>query len=140
MIRPILLLCAIAGLFLATHVVFGFATAYLVGYGAFALMAAVISATYFWLWSRRATPLALGMAFGWAGAASLIGWRWVFELTDRSDWMTENPLLFLCLSLYFVGALLHLQVIGRSFELSERTPVLAFLGTVFASMVVALLT
>ena len=139
MTRPILLLCLLSGVFLAIHRLFGFEVAYLVGYGAFAMMAAVISGTFLWLWFRRATPLALGMAFGWAGAASVIGWWWVYKLTGRAVWMDENPLLFGCLSLYFVGALLHLQVIGRSFELPERAPVLAFAGTLAASVAAALL-
>lgn len=139
MTRPILLLCLLSAAFLMIHGAFGFETAYLVGYGSFALMAALISATFLWLWFRRATPLALGMAFGWAGAASVIGWWWVYRLTGRAVWMEENPLLFACLSLYFVGALLHLQVIGRSFELPERTPVVAFLGTLAASVAATLL-
>jgi len=139
MTRPILLLCLFSGTFLTIHGVFGFEVAYLVGYGSFALMAALISGTFLWLWVRRATPLALGMAFGWAGAATVIGWWWIYKLTGRTDWMEENPFLFACLSLYFVGALLHLQVIGRSFELPERTPVVAFLGTLAASVAAALL-
>jgi len=137
--RPIFLLFLLSLTFLTVHGFLGFEVAYLVGYGAFALMAALISGTFLWLWFRRATPLALGMAFGWAGAASVIGWWWVYKLTGRAGWMEENPLLFGCLSLYFVGALLHLQVIGRSFELSERAPALAFLGTLAASVAAALL-
>lgn len=139
MTGPILLLCLISACFMAVHAVFGYEIAYLVGYGSFTLMAALISATFLWLWARRATPLALGMSFGWGGAASVMGWWWIFNLNGQLGWMGEHPMLFGFLSLYFVGALLHLQVIGRSFELPARTPLVAFVGTLAASAVVAVL-
>lgn len=139
MIRPILLLCLISALFLMAYGALGYEVAYRVGYGAFALMAVLIAGTFLWLWARRATPLALGMAFGWAGAASVMGWWWVYNLTGHAVWMEESPVLFGCLSLYFVGAILHLQVIGRSFELPERAPIFAFIGTLAASVTAALL-
>ena len=78
-------------------------------------MAAGISVTFFWLWARRTTPLALGMGFGWAGAASVMGWWWVYSLAGRPEAMIENPVLFFFLATYFVGSILHFQVIGRSF-------------------------
>lgn len=139
MTRPILLLCLISALFMAAYGFLGYELAYRVGYGAFALMAVLIAGTFLWLWLRRATPLALGMAFGWAGAASVMGWWWVYNLTGQAAWMEESPVLFACLSLYFVGALLHLQVIGRSFDLHERAPVWAFVATMAASVAAAML-
>ncbi len=93
----------------------GYGPTYLIGYGAFTLMAAMISLTFFWLWARRATPLALGMGFGWAGAASVMGWWWSYKVLTRPEWMVESPVLFLFLSIYFTGAVLHFHVIARCF-------------------------
>lgn len=98
---------------------FGYEAAYEIGYGAFALMAAMVSLTFLWLWAERATPLAVGMAFGWAGAASVMGWWWVYSLTGAPHAMRQNATLFLFLSVYFVGAVLHFAVIGRSLGLAR---------------------
>ena len=92
----------------------GYEAAYEISYGAFTLMAAMVSLTFLWLWAQRATPLAIGMAFGWAGAASVMGWWWVYNLLDGPVAMQESAALFLCLSVYFVGAVMHFAVIGRS--------------------------
>lgn len=97
----------------------GYEAAYRIGYGAFTLMAAMVSLTFLWLWMKRATPLAMGMAFGWAGAASVMGWWWVYNLLDGPVAMTNSAALFLCLSVYFVGAVLHFSVIGRSLGLAK---------------------
>lgn len=78
----------------ALYFSFGYETAYRIGYGAFSLLAAMISATFFWLWRRRATPLALGMGLGWAGAASVMGWWWLYHLLDRPGGMAAHPFLF----------------------------------------------
>lgn len=120
MIRVLFLLGAVCGAFLITDATLGHDRAYAIGYGAFASMALMVSATFFWLWLRRATPLAMGMFLGWAGAAGLMGWWWSFRLFDRPNWMVESPFLFLLLSFYFVGAMLHFQVIWRSFGWSGR--------------------
>lgn len=109
------LLGATMAALLSLYMSFGYEVAYRIGYGAFSLLAAMISVTFLWLWRCRATPLALGMAFGWAGAASVMGWWWLYHLLDRPREMLESPLLFALLSLYFVGALMHFAVIGRSF-------------------------
>ena len=109
------LLAAALTMFWAIYIGFGYETAYRIGYGAFSLLAAMISATFFWLWRRRATPLALGMGFGWAGAASVMGWWWLYHLMGRPGEMEAHPFLFALLSIYFVGAVMHFAVIGRSF-------------------------
>lgn len=130
-----LLLVGIAGLALLADRVFGYAATYAVGYGAFAILAAMISGTFFWLWATRATPLALGMGFSWAGAASVMGWWWVYNLAARPAAMVENAALFLFLSLYFVGALLHFVVIQRSMGMRDW----AFLAPLAASLAVSTL-
>lgn len=97
----------------------GYEAAYEISYGAFTLMAAMVSLTFLWLWMQRATPLAMGMAFGWAGAASVMGWWWVFNLLDGPAPMRDSAALFICLSVYFVGAVMHFAVIGRSLGLAK---------------------
>ena len=115
MIQAITMFLIIATGFLTGASVFGHEAVYRLAYGALTLMAAMISLTFLWLWARRATPLALGMSCSWAGAASVLGWWWVFRLLDQPRAMLENQALFLFLSLYFAGALLHFAVIQRSF-------------------------
>ncbi len=136
MSRPIILLSAVGLAFLIMNEFFGFETSYRIGYGAFTLMAAMISLTFLWLWARRATPLAMGMSFGWAGAASVMGWWWSFSALHQPDWMVENPVLLMCLSVYCVGAMLHFQVIGRSFGHREKFFLLPVGGSVVVSALV----
>lgn len=109
---------AIAGMLLL-YAGLGYEAAYEISYGAFTLMAAMVSLTFLWLWMQRATPLAVGMAFGWAGAASVMGWWWIFNLLDGPAPMRQNAALLVCLSVYFVGAFMHFAVIGRSLGLSR---------------------
>lgn len=132
---PLLLLAATGLALFSAHAVFGYATAYRVGYGALTLMAALIAATFLWLWRKRATPLALGMAFGWAGAASVLGWWLTYDLMDRPDWMAESPELFVFLAMYFVGAILHFEVIGRSLGLRRPLVAVPVLAAVLLSWV-----
>ncbi len=120
MTRPLILLALASLVFLASNEAFGYGAAYRIAYGAFTLMAAMISLIFLWLWARRATPLAIGMSFGWAGAASVMGWWWTFNVLQGPEWMVDNPLLLVFLSVYFVGATLHFQVISRSFGTDER--------------------
>lgn len=129
-------LLALAGTafgFLLAYAVFGYEAVYEVGHGAFSLIAATISLTYFWLWLKRATPLALGMSISWAGTSSVMGWWWVYSLLDRPRVMFESPLLFASLAIYFVGGTLHFAVIERSLG-SRRN---AFLLPVVLSLVVS---
>lgn len=119
MSRPVLLFLFSLGCFAVAEILFGYWPVYEVSYGAFSLLAAVISGTFLWLWYRRSTPLALGMAFGWGGASSVMAWWWLYNLLGRPEAMAENAVLYFFLSAYFVGAVLHLDVIGRSFGLSR---------------------
>lgn len=113
--QAVILLVVVASAFSLANAAFGYRAAYQIGYGAFALMAAMISLTFLWLWIRRATSLALGMSFSWAGASSVIGWWWVYNVLNRPETMFEQELLFFFLSRYFVGAILHFTVMQRSF-------------------------
>ena len=121
MIQPIAFLIAVSAIFLISNAVLGYDRTYAVGYGAFALMAAMVSVTFLWLWVRRATPLAIGMFFGWGGAASVMAWWWMYALLGHPVAMVDSPLLFLLLSVYFVGAILHFKVIATSFGIRGRT-------------------
>jgi len=103
-----------SGLFWA-DVVLGYQAAYEIGYGALSIMAVLISGTFMWLWHVRATPLALGMAFSWLGAASVLGWWWIYNVFERPIGMVQNEMLFVFLSAYFVGAGLHFEAVQRSF-------------------------
>ncbi|MEM6823776.1 MAG: hypothetical protein AAGB18_06245 [Pseudomonadota bacterium] len=102
-----------AGL-IALSYIDSYQAAYDLAYGAIVAMALSISLTFFWLWRARATPLALGMGFGWAGASGVMGWWWVYSLLSRPEAMVESRLLFVFVSCYFVGGLLHFKVIVRS--------------------------
>ena len=109
----------------------GFRVAAQLAYGGLTALALAIAATFLWLWRERATPLALGMAFSWAGAASVTGWwSWARRL-DSAEWMRGNPVLFLCLALYMTGAILHFAVIGRSLDRRARDGLI--LGTAAAA-------
>ena len=138
MTKPLCLLVALVGLFEICHVILGYDLVYAVGYGTFAVLALVISVTFLWLWTKRSTPLALGMAFSWFGAAGVMSWWWLFNVLDAPNWMQDSPVLFVFLSIYLVGAILHLEVIGRSFALTSRmayAPVLiAAAVSVFAAL------
>ena len=133
MTGPLILLAAASLAFLLLNQMVGYETSYRIGYGAFTLMAAMISLTFLWLWAKRATPLAIGMSFGWAGAASVMGWWWSFNVLQQPAWMAKHPVLLVFLSAYFVGAVLHFQVIGRSFGARSKS----FLYPVGASLVLS---
>jgi hypothetical protein len=103
----------------------------LIGYGAICVMALLISGTFLWLWQVRATPLALGMSFSWAGLGLTLGWWWAMQIRQSSTWGLEAAILFLFLSLLMSGAVLHFAVIQGSFGyhgLSFLVPVLGALG------------
>ena len=44
-----------------------------------------------------------------------MGWWWSYNLFGHPDRMADNPALFILLSIYFVGAILHFKVIATSF-------------------------
>lgn len=135
--KPILLFLGINIVFWVSHAAYGYWPVYKVSYGAFAIMAAIISGTFFWLWARRSTPLALGMAFGWAGASSVMAWWWLYNHLGQPDVLNENRVLFVFLAIYFVGAIMHLELIGRSFS-QPRMAALAPIVAVLTSLVVTL--
>lgn len=112
--QAFVLLAIIALAFAVATLRFGYDATYQIGYGALTLMAALISVTFLGLWVARTTPLALGMAFSWAGAASVLGWWWVYNLLNRPEPMADSGVLFGFLSLYYVGAILHFAVMQRS--------------------------
>ena len=97
-----------------SHATLGYAAAYVLAYGLVVAMAASISATFFWLWYRRQTPLALGMGFSWAGTTGVLGWWWLYHVLQKPAVMAENSGLFVFVAAYFVGAVLHFRVVGRS--------------------------
>ena len=135
--HAILLFALATGALIALDRVAGWAAAYAVAYGALVLMAAAISGTFLWLWAARATPLAIGMAFSWAGTASVLGWWWLHRMADRPSAMDENALLFACVALSLVGAMLHFQVIGRSMGLPRGAFVLPVAAAVALSALAA---
>ena len=133
----LLFLCAAGALF-AVDRILGWPMAYAVAYGAVVLMAAMIAATFLWLWVKRATPLALGMAFSWAGTASVLGWWWVWRTAGQPEAMDQNAALFGFVALYLVGATLHFHVIERSMDLRPGTFAVPVVGAVLLSTLVAL--
>ena len=78
------------------------------GFAAVAAMAALIAATFLWLWWVRATPLALGMALSWSGVALVLAGL-------AMDAGAALPLL--ALPFLGVGAALHFAVMRRSMGL-----------------------
>ncbi len=126
--QAICLVALIGALLMMCNAVLGYEPTYQIAYGALTLMAAMISLTFLWLWSRRATPRARGMSLSWAGTTSVLGWWWVFNLMGDPAPMVDSGALFLFLSLYFAGAILHFAVIQRSFGVKTHlfpVPVIA---------------
>ena len=115
MIQAAFLVIVFGAMLALSYLLLGYHPTYQIAYGALTLMAAMISLTFLWLWAKRATPLALGMSLSWAGASSVLGWWWVFNLMGNPQGMVESGALFVFLSLYFAGAILHFAVIQRSF-------------------------
>lgn len=99
----------------------GYAAARATAYGAVILMGAMIAATFLWLWAVRATPLALGMAFSWAGTTTVFGWWWLYAALGTPEALEASAALFPFLPLHVVGAVLHFHVIGRSLSLRPGT-------------------
>ncbi len=137
--QAFLLLVVLVALFQGGYLLFGYAAVYQVAYGAITLMALMIAATFLWLFVVRATPLALGMAYSWAGAGSVMGWWWFFNLSGQPDWLRMSPVLFAFLPFYFVGAVLHFAVIHRSFGLHGLAFLVPVLGAVGISAGIYLL-
>lgn len=138
--QALALLFVIAAGFIWAEKSLGYRIVYEIGYGALTLMALMISGTFLWLWSERATPLALGMAYSWAGAAGVLGWWWFYHLLDAPNAMVDSEVLFLLLSLYFVGAILHFAVITRSLTFPAQSQVVPVAIAAVISALVHLLT
>ncbi|WOI57183.1 hypothetical protein [Palleronia sp. LCG004] len=96
---------------------------YRVASGAIIGMSIVIATTFLWLWRVRLTPLALGMAFSWAGGALVMVWWW--KIADKTGTPTalDAAALLLAVATYTTGAILHFAVITRSFDLPRATPI-----------------
>lgn len=139
MTQAIFLVAIIGAMLSASYVTLGYQPTYQIAYGALTLMAAMISLTFLWLWAKRATPLALGMSLSWAGASSVLGWWWAFNLLGGPSEMVESGALFLFLALYFAGAILHFTVIERSFGRPASILPLPALGALLLSALIRLL-
>ena len=85
------------------------------GFAAVAAMAALIAATFLWLWWVRATPLALGMALSWAGVALVAA-----DLAAG----VGKALPLVALPVLGVGAALHFAVMRSSMGLPRRAALL----------------
>ena len=68
---------------------------------AVALLSAGIAGTFGWLWWRRATPLAAGLALGWGGLAAIVAGTWSGPAATAVG-----------LALALTGVRLHLGVIA----------------------------
>lgn len=137
--QAVILLALVVGLLEMGKIIVGHDAVLLAVFGGIALMSLMISGTFLWLWGERATPLALGMAFSWLGAALFAGWWWTYELFGRPAWAYREDGALAVLGLYIVGAVLHFSVIHRSFGrhgMQFLWPVLAALA-VSASVVAA---
>jgi hypothetical protein len=97
------------------------------GFAAVAAMAALIAATFLWLWWVRATPLALGMALSWWGVA----------LVAAASAGAGAVLPLVALPFLGVGAGLHFAVMRRSMGLPRGTALLPA-GLVAAAALAAL--
>ncbi|PTQ74485.1 hypothetical protein [Celeribacter persicus] len=121
----------------------GVSQALLLAFGAIALMALMISATFLWLWQVRATPLALGMSLSWAGSGFTTGWWWAMQIAQGPFWSPvlgiEVAALFLFLSLLISGAVLHFSVIQGTFGLSGLRFLWPVIGAVIVSFGVLLI-
>ena len=92
----------------------GFSGTAQVVYGALTIMALMISAIFIWLWAMRLSPLSLGMAVSWAGAAMVIGWSWLSMQLGGPVWMDESEVVLVLVGLVATGAVLHFEVLERS--------------------------
>jgi hypothetical protein len=110
-----------------------------IAYGALTIMASMISATFLWLWAMKMSSLSLGMAVAWAGAGMVMGWWWLFTMLDRPVWMTRSELLLVILALFLTGAVLHFQVLERSFRFRRGIFLLPVAGALALSTLLLVL-
>ena len=123
---------------IAVDVVYGRDAAFAIGFGMSGCMALVIAATFFWLWRRRATPLALGMGFTKAGGGLILIWFAAYRLLERPSAMFDSAAIFLFIALYFVGAAHHFAVMQRTMQVSFLAFVLPVLAAALAGVMLVL--
>ncbi len=99
----------------ASYLTQGFLGTAEIAYGALTIMAVMISAIFLWLWAMRMSPLSLGMAFSWAGAAMVMGWWWLYTLLGGPVWMLRSEMLLVLVAMFLTGAVLHFEVLETSF-------------------------
>ncbi|MBT0956477.1 hypothetical protein IV417_03690 [Alphaproteobacteria bacterium KMM 3653] len=87
---------------------YGGAAALAFGLSVLAVLGGLIALTFLWLFSQRATPLALGMALAWLGSGAVA----VMLITGGPLWLMGGALI--C---QIGGAVLHLFSIEGAFDL-----------------------
>lgn len=117
----------------------GFTPVFQITFGALTLMGALIAGIFFWLWTQRATPLSLGMAFAWTGTALVIGWEWARDVLGQPAWMEQSAYLPLAMGLYLCGAALHFEAIETSFRWPRRSFLIPAAAAIAASVAVHVL-
>ncbi len=117
--ESLVLQVAVFAVLFAVQLWLGPRTAQALGFCLVATMAAMIAATFLWLWRQRATPLALGMAFSWFGTATILTWLWIERMVGRPPWMADTAIVLVCLAFYITGAVHHFAVIRRSMGASS---------------------
>lgn len=131
--QAVLLLVAILALLDLGRIGIGDAAMLAIAYGAMAQIALFMATTFLWLWLERTTPLALGMAWSWLGAALFAGWWWGLDLAGKALPVAHPGAIVVMLAVGFVGALLHFAVIHRSFGFHG----VGFLWPVLVSLLVS---
>ena len=134
-----ILFAGVVGALLACAQIAGAREVVIVVYGAIALMALLISATFAWLWRLRATPLALGMSMSWAGTGLTLGWWWRVTGAQGLAPHSDTAVLLVFLSLLIAGAVLHFSVIQGTFGLRGVAFAVPVLGALAVSLGVLLL-
>lgn len=134
------LIAATSVALLGVHGILGYGAAHGFAFGAIAVMSALISVTFLWLWWERTTPLALGMATSWAGTASVMGWWWLRSLADGVERATGTGALLVFLALQISGAILHFDVMQTSMGLRRRVLALPLTLAVAAGAAAAYIT
>lgn len=131
----VVVLAAMHALFLVR----GWEDAASVLFGALAVLGVMIAATFLWLWAMRMSPLALGLAFAWAGAAMVAGWWWLFALLGGPVAMLASEAVPALAALLLTGAALHLEVLGGTFGFRGRAYLVPVIGAVVVSALLAAL-
>lgn len=113
--QAVILLMLVIGALEAGKLIAGQSAVVQIVSGSMAVMAVMIAGTFLWLWTERATPLALGMAFSWLGAGLFAGGWWLVDLRLTPSWGDGGHAALVVLGLCLVGAVLHFAVIQRSY-------------------------